>query len=90
MPEEMQRLRAALDVRGIEYQDLSDDFDRSFPLYDMTLYRIRYIYKGSRYEVMTGIGTLGCDWGLLELRVNQEDPKGSMTAEGILKLMDRG
>jgi hypothetical protein len=56
----------------------------------MTLYRIRYIYKGSRYEVMTGIGTLGGDWGLLELRVEREDPKGSMTAEGILKLMDRG
>lgn len=90
MPEEMQTLRAALNARGIEYQDLSDDFDRSFPFYDMTLYRIRYIYKGKRYEVMTGIGTLGGDWGLLELRVNQEDPKGSMTAEGILKLMDRG
>lgn len=90
MPEEMQRLRSALNARGIEYQDLSDDFDRSFPFYDMTLYKIRFIYQKKRYEVMTGIGTLGGDWGLLELRVDQEEPKGSMTAEGILNYMDRG
>ena len=89
MPEEMQRLRAALDVRGIEYQDLSDDFDRSFPFYDMTIYKIRYIFKGTTYEVITGLGTMGGDWGLLELRQDHEI-KGSMTAEGILKLMDRG
>ena len=90
MPEEMRRLRNALQARGVEYEDRSDDFDRSFPFFDMTLYKIWFKHNGHTYEAMSGVGTLGNEWGLIELRVDQGEPFGSMTAEGVLKMLDRG
>lgn len=87
MPEEMQKLRAELSDKDIGYEDLSDDFDRSFPFFDMTLYKTRYKFADQVYVVVSGVGTLGGEWGLLELSVDQGEPIGSLTAEGILKIM---
>lgn len=87
MPEEMTRLRYALDVRGIRYEDESDDFDRSFPFFDMTLYKTHFKHNSHDYMAMSGVGTLGGEWGLLELRVDNGDPVGSVTADYILTLM---
>lgn len=87
MPEEMQKLRAELSDKDIGYEDLSDDFDRSFPFFDMTLYKTRYKFNDQVYVVVSGVGTQGGEWGLLELSVDQGEPIGSLTAEGILKIM---
>ena len=90
MPEEMYRLRNALTARAVEWEDRSDDFDRSFPFFDMTLYRTWFKHNGHTYEAISGVGTLGGEHGLLELRVDQGEPYGSQTAEGVLKILDRG
>ena len=87
MPEEMNKLRLALTARDIEYEDLSDDFDRSFPFFDMTLYKTCFKYNGQSYVVVSGVGTQGGEHGLLELTIDQGERIGSLTAEGVLKIM---
>lgn len=87
MPVQMNILRQELTARNIEYEDLSDDFDRSFPFFDMTIYKTRYKYNGHSYEVISGFGTLGGEHGLLELRIDQAEPRGSLTADYIIQLM---
>ncbi len=66
MPEEMSKLRSFLSDRDISYKDLSDDFARSFPFFDMTLYKTLFKYNDQVYVVVSGVGTLGGEWGLLE------------------------
>lgn len=88
MPEEMQKLRNALNVRGIEWTDSTRDEKRSFPFMDMNIYGTKFSFQNSTYEVISGFGTLGGQWGLLELRRLSHDPKGSLTAEGVLSIMD--
>lgn len=90
MPEEMTLLRNALDTRGIMWTDRTTDYDREFPFLDMNIYRTLYFYDGKDYSVVSGIGTMGGQWGLLELSVDGNEPRGSMTAEGILTIMDGG
>lgn len=88
MPEEMTKLRNALDVRGIEWTDNTQDEERSFPFLDMNIYGTNFNVHGRRYEVISGFSTLGGQWGLLELKVDNSNPIGSLTAEGVLSILD--
>lgn len=87
MPTEMAILRNELNQKGVEWLDESDDFDRSFPFFDMTIYKTRYKYNGHDYVVVSGFGTLGGEHGLLELRIDNNEPQGSLKADYILQLM---
>lgn len=90
MPEEMVKLRNALDARGIQWQDLSSDYGRSFPFADMTIYSTHFECGCRDYTVTSGFGTFGGDKGLLQLAIDSEDTIGSLTAENILTIMDKG
>lgn len=90
MPEEMIKLRNALDVRGIEWSDSTTKENREFPFLDMNIYGTKFKIGIFDYEVISGLGTLGGQWGLLELRRSFIEPKGSLTAEGVLTIMDGG
>lgn len=87
MPTEMAILRNELNQKGVEWLDESDDFDRSFPFLDMTLYKTRVKHNDHEYVISCGVGTQGFDWGLLELRVDGNSPVGSLTAQDILDIM---
>ena len=87
MPIEMEKLRLALTARDVEYEDLSDDFDRSFPFFDMTIYKTRFKYNGHTYDVISGVGTQGGERGLLELRVDQGEPIGNITHDYVISIM---
>ena len=88
MPEEMLLLRNALKARGIPYINASDNLDRSFPLLNLIIYRTRFMYKGEIWIVISGYGTMGGDKGLLELRRENKDVVGCLTAKKILEELD--
>ena len=87
MPTEMINLRQALDARGVQYYNESDNLDRSFPFLNLINYKTRYIWHDKEYSVISGYGTLGGTKGLLELHYNDETI-GSLTAVDILRIMD--
>lgn len=88
MPEEMILLRNALTSRGVEWQNESDNLDRSFPFLNLIMYRTSFKWKNKRYSVICGYGTLGGTKGLLELHKGNDDPVGSLTAVEVLERMD--
>lgn len=90
MPEEMIKLRKALDARDIQWRDLSSDYGRSFPFADMTIYTTHFEFKHREYTVTSGFGTFGGDKGLLQLAIGSDETIGSLTAENILTIMDKG
>lgn len=90
MPEEMIKLRNALDERKIAWVDKSDDMGRSFPFLDMMIYRTAYDYGGIKWSVISGFSTFGGDKGLLEVWISNSDPIGSLTAKDILTMMGKG
>ena len=90
MPEEMIKLRNALDARGVQWRDLSSDYGRSFPFEDMTIYKTHFGFRCREYSVVCGFGTFGGDKGLLQLTIDNNETVGSLTAENILTIMDKG
>ena len=90
MPEEMIKLRNALSARGIKWHDLSSNYGRTFPFEDMTIYCTHFGYECREYTVTSGFGTFGADRGLLQLDLDGEETQGSLTAENILTIMDKG
>ena len=89
MSDEMINLRRALDARGVEWQNASDNLDRSFPFLNLIIYRTHWTYNGHRYSAICGLGTWGGDKGLLEMWADwMDDHKGSLTATEVLQLME--
>ena len=88
MPEEMLKFRNALEVRGVEWINNSNNFDRSFPFLDMIVYATVFRFNDSLWTVKSGFGTFGGDRGLLELRVDDGELVGSLTAQDVLRMMD--
>lgn len=88
MPEEMLLLRNILDKKGIEWED--DTFDKrdGFPFLDLSVYRTKFRYNGHFYSVISGYATFGGEYGLLELMIDSNEPIGSLTHEGVLKVIE--
>ena len=84
--DEMIKLRQGLDERGIKWRDESDR--RYIPIF-----RTKFDAAGYFFSVIWGHGTYGQYEGLLEcmsFAVDESgEPKGSMTAEEILSIVDR-
>lgn len=84
--DEMIKLRHGLDERGIEWRDES-------VTKIIQIYRTKFDAAGCFFDVMWGHGTFGQYEGLLEcisFAINESgEPKGSMTAEEILSIVDR-
>lgn len=84
MPEEMDLLRDALYIEGIEWEDDTYDKSDGFPFLDLSIYRTKFVYNGHSCSVISGYGTYGGEHGLLELMIDSNDPIGSLTHEGVL------
>lgn len=95
MCKEMIKLRKGLDERGIVWIDKSDTFNESKIKalgIDIAIYRTHFTAYGVWFSVIYGHGTYGNESGLLECMskaVNESgEPKGSMTADEILEVID--
>lgn len=92
---EMIKLRKELDERGIVWKDASETYgnDEIKALgIDIAIYRTHFTAYGVWFSVIYGHGTYGKESGLLECMsqaVNESgEPKGSMTADEILEVID--
>lgn len=83
---EMAKLRQGLDEREIKWRDESD-------MQGILIFRTKFDVAGYFFSVIWGHGTYGQHEGLLEcmsFAVDESgEPKGSMTAEEILSIVDR-
>lgn len=82
---EMIKLRKGLDERGIKWRDESETKIRQ-------IYRTKFDVADYFFSVIWGYGTYGQYVGLLEcmsFAVDESgEPKGSMTADEILEVID--
>lgn len=95
MCKEMIKLRKGLDERGIVWIDASETYGNDTIKaigIDITIYRTQFTAYGVWFSVIYGHGTYGKESGLLECMSNAVDesgePKGSMTADEILEVID--
>lgn len=99
MCKEMIKLRKGLDERGIVWIDKSETEINRFAVaamllfnIDLTVYRTHFTAYGVWFSVIYGHGTYGKESGLLECMSQAVDkngePKGSMTADEILEVID--
>lgn len=99
--EQMQQLRKLLDEKNIPWEDRSEDMthEKEWPMW---FCRTWFEYKGIKWSVANGFATYG-GWfganpgasekenlGLLELYDWQHDPHGWLTAEDVMKLIEKG
>lgn len=64
---------------------------------DATMYRTHFEHKGKKYSVIFGYGSYGGinainpsqNNGLLELMIDENTPKGWLTAEDVLNIVDK-
>ncbi len=97
---QMQQLRKLLDKKNIPWEDHSEDMtkDKDWPMW---FCRTWFKYKGIKWSVINGFGTYG-GWfganpghsekenmGLLELYDGNSDPKGWLTAEDVMKEIEK-
>lgn len=92
---EMIKLRKGLDERRIVWIDASETYgnDKIKALgIDITIYRTQFTAHEVWFSVIYGYGTYGNESGLLECMSKAVDesgePKGSMTADEILEVID--
>ena len=89
---EMIKLRKGLDERGIVWIDVSGTDKIKALGIDITIYRTHFTAYGVWFSVIYGHGTCGKESGLLECMSQAVDkngePKGSMTADEILEVVD--
>lgn len=85
MPEEMVLLRELLDKKQIYWVDDTTDRSECFPFLDLSIYRTKFKNNGHSYLVISGYGTYGGDYGLLELSIDSKDPIGRLTHEEVME-----
>lgn len=62
---------------------------------DATMYRTHFEHKGKKYSVIYGYGSygginaIGQNNYLLEMMIDNNDPKGWLTADDIFKILDK-
>jgi hypothetical protein len=98
--EQMQLLRQLLDKKNIPWEDHSEDMtrDKDSPMW---FCRTWFEYKGTKWSVVNGFGTYG-GWfganpgasekenmGLLELYDWISEPKGWLTANDVMKEIEK-
>lgn len=78
---EMEKLRKLLDSMGIKWRDMSSIYpqDKQY-----SIYRTKFTVNGVKYSVVYGFGTYGGEYGMLEMMVGDAEPKGWLTAEDII------
>lgn len=100
MCEEMKKLRAELDKRGIPWEDRSEiapeeevhkwisyGLDEKYA--DRTIYRTCFTVGDKEYSVLNSWYTFDGYYGLLECMVNGEDDViGNIKAEDVISLID--
>lgn len=98
VPNEMKELRRLLDEKGIAWKDFTQPFDGPSLLlidlfnpnnaFDNIVYRTWFEHNGHKVSVIIGHGTYGNDYGLLETRIDECEPKGYMTASHVLTMIE--
>lgn len=102
--EEMKKLRKLLTEKGIEWHDESSIYTEEFiggikstmPYFvDSSIYRTHFDIDGIHYSVINGFGTYGGfnpfkhkNYGLLELRINEDEPTGWHSADDIMDMIN--
>lgn len=97
---QMQQLRKLLNKKNIPWEDHSEDItkDKYWPMW---ICRTHFEYNGIKWSAVNGFATYG-GWygaipgisekqnmGLLELWNQKDDPKGWLTAEDVMKEIEK-
>ena len=72
---EFEALRGMLDSEGIEWHDNSDE----------VFHRTQGEHKGRRFSAIFGYGSYGHERGYLEVRMDEDEPVGWLTATDALE-----
>ena len=78
---EMEKLRKLLDSMGIKWRDMSSIYPQDK---QCSIYRTKFTVNGVKYSVVYGALTYGGEYGMLEMMVGDAEPKGWLTAEDII------
>ena len=85
MCDEMVKLRGWLSEHGIDYLDASITYDERF-----YCHRTKFVIGWNEFSVINGVGTYGGsvdvgfrNMGLLEMRVNGEEPVGCLRSDEV-------
>lgn len=95
MTEEMNRLRQLLRLKKIEWIDRSDPADGGTIHIDRTFFMHETGEKTHFVSVIHGSGTYGGislngdDKGLLEIQIDRRAPRGCLTADEIMKMIEQ-
>lgn len=72
---------------------LCGEIERAY--FDTSIYRTHFIIKGELWSVINGFGTYGGfepfenkNYGMLELRIGDNDPTGWLSADDITKMIN--
>lgn len=97
---EMQQLRNLLDEKNIPWEDCSEDMTHA-ENWPMWFCRTHFEYKGIKWSAINGFGSYG-GWhglnpgntekenlGLLELWNHESEPKGYLTADDVMKEIEK-
>lgn len=98
IPNEMKELRRLLDEKGIAWTDHSETFNgpafvvvelfNPVNAFEDVIYRTWFKHNGHDVSVIIGHGTYGNNSGLLEIRIDECEPKGYMTASHVMEIIE--
>lgn len=86
---EMEKLRKLLDSMGIKWRDMSSIYPQNKRYSIYPIYRTKFTINGVKYSVIHGSCTYGGEYGMLEMMVGDADPKGWLTAEDIIGVIQK-
>ena len=79
-------LRSKLNDMGISWEDVSIIAEEC-P--SCNIYRTRFVYNKHIISVISGTGTKGGIFGLLELTIDTGEPTGDLTASGTIEIVTK-